>query len=79
MAVTAARPLLGFPITGSFVIEQFFATPGIGRQYVKAGHRRAYSGGVGGKGLPAVRVIGANTPVDIVYGLPEPPTPAGRT
>jgi len=34
--VTAAGPILGFLITGSFVIEQIFAIPGIGRYYVTA-------------------------------------------
>ncbi len=29
-------PLLGFLITGSFVIELIFAIPGIGRYYVTA-------------------------------------------
>ena len=32
-AVTAAGPLLGFLITGSFIIEYIFAIPGIGRYY----------------------------------------------
>lgn len=32
--VTAGGPLLGFLVTGSFVIEAVFAIPGIGRYYV---------------------------------------------
>ena len=35
-AVTATGPLLGFIITGSFVIEVIFSIPGIGRYFVTA-------------------------------------------
>ena len=41
--VTAAGPLLGFLITGSFVIEQIFKIPGIGQYYVTAVSARDYS------------------------------------
>ena len=41
--ITAAGPTLGFLITGSFVIEQIFAIPGIGRYYVTAVTARDYS------------------------------------
>ena len=34
--ITAAGPLLGFIITGSFVIELIFNIPGIGQYYVTA-------------------------------------------
>ena len=41
--VTAAGPLLGSIITGSFIIETIFAIPGIGRYYVTAVSARDYS------------------------------------
>ena len=41
--VTAAGPLLGFIITGSFVIELIFNIPGIGQYYVTAVSARDYS------------------------------------
>jgi ABC-type dipeptide/oligopeptide/nickel transport system permease component len=34
--VTATAPLVGYLITGSFIIENIFAIPGIGRYYVTA-------------------------------------------
>ena len=42
-AVTAAGPLLGFLITGSFIIEYIFAIPGIGKYYITAVSSRDYS------------------------------------
>src|SRR6188508_2844876 len=41
--ITAAGPLLGFIITGSFVIELIFNIPGIGQYYVTAVSSRDYS------------------------------------
>ena len=41
--VTAAGPLLGFLITGSFIIERIFALPGIGQYYVNSVENRDYS------------------------------------
>ena len=34
--VTAAGPLLGYIITGSFIVELIFNVPGIGQYYVTA-------------------------------------------
>ena len=58
--VTAAGPLLGYLITGSFVIEQIFAIPGIGRYYVTAVTARDYSVVMGLTVLLSVIVILAN-------------------
>ena len=55
--VTAAGPILGFLITGSFVIEQIFAIPGIGRYYVTAVTARDYSVVMGLTVLLAIIVI----------------------
>lgn len=77
--VTAAGPTLGFLITGSFVIEQIFAIPGIGRYYVTAVTARDYSVVMGLTVLLAVIVIIANLLVDVLYGILDPRTRDART
>jgi ABC-type dipeptide/oligopeptide/nickel transport system permease component len=77
--VTAAGPLLGFLITGSFVIEQIFAIPGIGRYYVTAVTARDYSVVMGLTVLLSVIVILANLVVDVLYGFLDPRTREART
>jgi len=78
-AVTAAAPLLGFIITGSFVIEQIFAIPGIGRYYVTAVNARDYSVVMGLTVLLSVLIVIANMVVDILYGVLDPRTRDART
>jgi ABC-type dipeptide/oligopeptide/nickel transport system permease component len=77
--VTAAGPTLGFLITGSFVIEQIFAIPGIGRYYVTAVTARDYSVVMGLTVLLAFIVIVANLLVDVLYGILDPRTRDART
>jgi oligopeptide transport system permease protein len=77
--VTAAGPLLGAVITGSFVIETIFAIPGIGRYYVSSVSSRDYSVTMGLTILYAVIVIFANLVVDILYGYLDPRTREART
>jgi ABC-type dipeptide/oligopeptide/nickel transport system permease component len=77
--VTAAGPLLGAVITGSFVIETIFAIPGIGRYYVNSVSARDYSVTMGLTILYAVIVILANLIVDILYGYLDPRTREART
>jgi oligopeptide transport system permease protein len=77
--VTAAGPILGFLITGSFIIEQIFAIPGIGRYYVTAVTGRDYSVVMGLTVLLAMIVIVANLVVDILYGFLDPRTRDART
>jgi oligopeptide transport system permease protein len=77
--VTAAGPLLGGIITGSFVIETIFAIPGIGRYYVNSVSARDYSVTMGLTILYAVIVIVANLVVDILYGYLDPRTREART
>src|SRR5688572_12466321 len=71
-AVTAAGPLLGFLITGSFIIEYIFAIPGIGKYYVDAVEARDYSVVMGLTVLLSIIVILANLVVDILYGFLDP-------
>ena len=76
--ITAAGPLLGFIITGSFVIELIFNIPGIGQYYVTAVNARDYSVVMGLTVLLSVIVIFANLIVDILYGILDPRTRDAR-
>jgi ABC-type dipeptide/oligopeptide/nickel transport system permease component len=73
-AVTAAGPLLGFLITGSFIVEFIFAIPGIGGYYITAVEGRDYSVVMGLTVLLSIIVILANLVVDILYGFLDPRT-----
>ena len=77
--ITAAGPLLGFIITGSFVIELIFNIPGIGQYYVTAVNARDYSVVMGLTVLLSVIIIFANLVVDILYGVLDPRTRDART
>jgi ABC-type dipeptide/oligopeptide/nickel transport system permease component len=77
--VTAAGPLLGAVITGSFIIETIFAIPGIGRYYVSSVSARDYSVTMGLTILYAVIVILGNLVVDILYGFLDPRTREARS
>jgi dipeptide transport system permease protein len=76
--ITAAGPLLGFIITGSFVIELIFNIPGIGQNYVASVQNRDYSVVMGLTVLLSVIVILANLVVDILYGVLDPRTRDAR-
>ena len=78
-AVTAMAPLLGFIITGTFVIEIIFSIPGIGRYFVTAISSRDYSVVMGITVLTSVIIIIANLVVDILYGILDPRTRDART
>jgi ABC-type dipeptide/oligopeptide/nickel transport system permease component len=78
-AVTAAGPLLGFLITGSFIIEYIFAIPGIGKYYITAVSARDYSVVMGLTVLLSIIVVLANMVVDILYGVLDPRTREART
>lgn len=78
-AVTAAAPLLGYLVTGSFVIERIFAIPGIGQYYVTSVSSRDYSVTMGITVLLSILIIVANLLVDILYGFLDPRTRDQRT
>jgi oligopeptide transport system permease protein len=71
--------LLGFLITGSFVIEEIFNIPGVGAYYVTAVTARDYSVVMGLTVLLALLVIVANLVVDILYGFLDPRTRDARS
>jgi ABC-type dipeptide/oligopeptide/nickel transport system permease component len=77
--VTAAGPLLGAVITGSFIVETIFAIPGIGRYYVSSVSARDYSVTMGLTILYAGIVIVGNLVVDVLYGFLDPRTREART
>jgi ABC-type dipeptide/oligopeptide/nickel transport system permease component len=70
--VTAAGVVLGYLITGSFIVEFIFGIPGIGRYYVTAVTGRDYSVVMGITVLLSVIIILANLVVDILYGYLDP-------
>jgi ABC-type dipeptide/oligopeptide/nickel transport system permease component len=78
-AITAIAPLLGFIITGSFVIELIFSIPGIGRYFVTAVSSRDYSVVMGVTVVTSVVIVLANMIVDILYGVLDPRTREART
>jgi oligopeptide transport system permease protein len=78
-AITAAGPILGGLVTGSFIIENIFAIPGIGRYYVTSVQGRDYSTVMGITVLLSILIIVANMFVDIMYGILDPRTREART
>lgn len=70
--VTQAGPMLGFVITGSFLVEQIFAIPGLGRHYVQSVSNRDYSVVMGLAVLLSTIIVIANLVVDILYGYLDP-------
>ena len=78
-ALTAAGPILGGLVTGSFIIENIFAIPGIGRYYVTSVQGRDYSTVMGITVLLSILIIVANMFVDIMYGILDPRTRESRT
>jgi oligopeptide transport system permease protein len=78
-AVTAAGPLLGFLITGSFIVETIFGIPGIGKYFVTSVTGRDYSVTMGITIMLSLIIIVANLVVDILYGYLDPRTRDVRT
>ena len=70
--VTAAGPLFGFLVTGSFVIESVFAIPGIGRYFVSAVGARDYPLVLGLTLVLTTIVVVVNLAVDLAHGLLDP-------
>jgi ABC-type dipeptide/oligopeptide/nickel transport system permease component len=78
-AVTAAAPLLGSLIAGSFIVETIFGIPGIGRYFIISVQSRDYSVTMGITVLLSVIIIAANLLVDVLYGYLDPRTRDVRT
>jgi oligopeptide transport system permease protein len=70
--VTVAGPLLGYLITGSFVVEQIFGVPGVGRYFVAAVLARDYPLIAGLTVMLALVIMVANLLVDVAHALLDP-------
>jgi oligopeptide transport system permease protein len=70
--VTYFGPLLAVLLTGSFVVEQIFAIPGMGRFFVTAVTNRDYPLVLGVTLVYAAFVILANLAVDLLYAWLDP-------
>ena len=70
--VTILGPALAALVTGSFIIEQMFSFPGMGREFVLSIQRRDYSMIMGTTLIYAILVAFANLSVDLVYGFLDP-------
>lgn len=70
--VTILGPALAGLVVGSFIIEQMFSFPGLGREFVLSIQRRDYSMIMGTTLIYAILVAFANLSVDIVYGFLDP-------
>jgi len=70
--VTYFGPLLAVLLTGSFVVEQIFAVPGMGRFFVTAVTNRDYPLVLGVTLVYAALVVLANLAVDLLYAWLDP-------
>jgi oligopeptide transport system permease protein len=70
--VSAGAPLLGYLLTGSFVIETIFSVPGIGRFFVASVLARDYTVVMGITVLLAGVMILVNAAADILYAFLDP-------
>ena len=69
---TVIGPATAGLITGSFIIEQLFSVPGIGRLYVLSINQSDYPVIMATTLLYAFLIMVANISVDIVYGILDP-------
>ena len=70
--VTVAGPELANLITGSFIIENLFAIPGVGRLFVQGVFARDYSLIMGGVLFYAFAIAILNLVVDVLYAAIDP-------
>lgn len=70
--LTVLGPILAGLVTGSFVIEQYFAIPGIGRSFVEAVGNRDYGIIMGMTLLYATIIAFLNLAVDVGYAFANP-------
>ena len=70
--ITLLGPMVAAVITGTFVVENVFAIPGLGRHYVTSVQNLDYTLIVGLTIFFAVILVVMNLIVDIVYALIDP-------
>jgi ABC-type dipeptide/oligopeptide/nickel transport system permease component len=69
---TVLGPMFAFLVTGTFIVEQIFAVPGMGRYFVTSITNRDYPVVMGTILLYAVVLVLANLAVDITYAFLDP-------
>jgi oligopeptide transport system permease protein len=77
--VTVAGPMIGYLITGSFVVEWIFSIPGIGRYFITAAFSRDYFVVLGITVVLSLTIIVANLLVDLAYFALDPRTRDARS
>ena len=70
--VTYFGPMLAYIVTGSIVVEQIFAVPGIGRQFVSSIINRDYPMIMGTTIILAILIVVMNMVSDILYKVVDP-------
>jgi oligopeptide transport system permease protein len=70
--VTILGPMFAAVLTGTFVVEQIFAIPGLGKHFVTSIGNRDYPIILGTTLLYGVAIVIANLLVDIVYAWLDP-------
>ena len=75
---TVIGPATAGLITGSFIIENLFNVPGLGRDFVLSVNRRDYPLIMGVYMLYASLIVIANLTIDLVYGWLDPRIKLGR-
>lgn len=70
--VTVLGPIAAYMVTGSFVVEQIFAIPGMGRFFVFAVSNRDYSVVLAITIVYTIILVAANLIVDILYNFLDP-------
>jgi ABC-type dipeptide/oligopeptide/nickel transport system permease component len=70
--VTVSGPLLGYLVTGSFVIENIFAVPGVARFYVASVVARDYTVVLGLTVMLSLLIVLANLVVDVAHRMLDP-------
>ena len=70
--ITYVGPMLAYIVTGSLVVEQIFAVPGIGRAFVQSIINRDYSMIMGTTIVLASLIVIMNLISDILYKIVDP-------
>lgn len=70
--LTVLGPYAAYFATGSFIIEQLFSIPGIGRTFVQGVFQRDYGLIMGTTLLYTFAVAVANLVIDVLYGVVDP-------
>jgi oligopeptide transport system permease protein len=70
--LTIIGPLAAMLVTGSFIVEQVFAIPGIGRTFVTSISSRDYGVIMGTTLFYTLVVAMANLTVDVLYAVVNP-------